>query len=80
MSYDSFCSVQEVRGAWVLSFGFHECDAFDKASSRVSWSFPPNHEEIDLSESINDLTKAKPLHAHAKLHLATKLFPTYLWR
>jgi phenylalanine N-monooxygenase len=40
-----------------------------------SWSFPPNQEEIDLSESINDLSKAKPLHARAKLRLAPKLYP-----
>ncbi|KAE8076181.1 hypothetical protein FH972_014845 [Carpinus fangiana] len=31
-----------------------------------SWSFPPNMEEIDLSESVNHLLKAKPLHACAK--------------
>jgi phenylalanine N-monooxygenase len=41
-----------------------------------SWSLPPNQEEIDLSESINDLSKAKPLHAHAKPRLAAKLYPT----
>jgi phenylalanine N-monooxygenase len=40
-----------------------------------SWSFPPNMEEIDLSESINHLLKAKPLHACAKPRLAPKLYP-----
>jgi phenylalanine N-monooxygenase len=41
-----------------------------------SWSFPPNVEEIDLSESINHLLKAKPLHACTKPRLAPKLYPT----
>ncbi|KAE8076178.1 hypothetical protein FH972_014842 [Carpinus fangiana] len=40
-----------------------------------SWSFPPNMEEIDLSESVNHLLKAKPLHACAKPCLAPKLYP-----
>jgi phenylalanine N-monooxygenase len=40
-----------------------------------SWSFPSNMEKIDLSESINNLSMAKPLHAHAKPRLAPKLFP-----
>ena len=40
-----------------------------------SWSFPLNKEEIDLSESINFLSKAKPLHACAKPRLAPKLYP-----
>jgi phenylalanine N-monooxygenase len=40
-----------------------------------SWSFPSNMEKIDLSESINNLSMAKPLHAHAKPRLAPKLYP-----
>lgn len=40
-----------------------------------SWSLPPNQVEIDLSESENDISKAKPLHAHAKPRLAAKLYP-----
>ena len=40
-----------------------------------SWSFPPNMEEIDLFESINDLSKAKPLHACAKPRLGPELYP-----
>jgi phenylalanine N-monooxygenase len=40
-----------------------------------SWSFPPNMDEIDLFESINDLSKAKPLHARAKPRLGPELYP-----
>ena len=40
-----------------------------------SWSCPPIMEEIDLSESINDLSMAKPLHARAKPCLTPKLYP-----
>ncbi|CBI25374.3 unnamed protein product, partial [Vitis vinifera] len=31
-----------------------------------SWSVPPNQNQIDLKESMNELFLAKPLHAHAK--------------
>ncbi|KAG6666716.1 hypothetical protein I3843_01G048200 [Carya illinoinensis] len=40
-----------------------------------SWSLPPNQEEIDLSESVNELFMAKPLLAHAKPRLAASLYP-----
>ncbi|KAG6666717.1 tryptophan N-monooxygenase CYP79A68-like [Carya illinoinensis] len=39
-----------------------------------SWSLPPNQEEIDLSESANELFMAKPLLAHAKPRLAASLY------
>ncbi|XP_041014058.1 tryptophan N-monooxygenase CYP79A68-like [Juglans microcarpa x Juglans regia] len=39
------------------------------------WSLPPNQEEIDLSESTNDLYMAKPLRAHANPRLAASLYP-----
>jgi phenylalanine N-monooxygenase len=40
-----------------------------------SWSFPPIMDKIDLFESINDLSKAKPLHARAKPRLGPELYP-----
>ncbi|XP_035548265.1 tryptophan N-monooxygenase CYP79A68-like isoform X2 [Juglans regia] len=40
-----------------------------------SWSLPPNQEEIDLSESMDELFMAKPLRAHANPRLAASLYP-----
>ncbi|XP_041006538.1 tryptophan N-monooxygenase CYP79A68-like [Juglans microcarpa x Juglans regia] len=40
-----------------------------------SWSLPPNQEEIDLSETMNELLMAKPLRAHANPRLAASLYP-----
>ncbi|XP_041013559.1 tryptophan N-monooxygenase CYP79A68-like [Juglans microcarpa x Juglans regia] len=40
-----------------------------------SWSLPPNQEEIDLSETMNELFMAKPLRAHANPRLAASLYP-----
>ncbi|KAL6326430.1 hypothetical protein AAG906_008292 [Vitis piasezkii] len=39
-----------------------------------SWSVPPNQDQIDLTESMNDLFLAKPLHAHAKPRLHASLY------
>ncbi|KAJ9699127.1 hypothetical protein PVL29_007959 [Vitis rotundifolia] len=42
-----------------------------------TWSPPPGQEEIDLSESRNDLFLAKPLHAVAKPRLHSSLYPLH---
>ncbi|RVX03228.1 Phenylalanine N-monooxygenase [Vitis vinifera] len=39
-----------------------------------SWSVPPNEDQIDLTESMNDLFLAKPLHAHAKPRLHASMY------
>ena len=39
-----------------------------------SWSLPPNQNEIDLKESMDDLFLAKPLHAHAKPRLHASMY------
>ncbi|KAL6326595.1 hypothetical protein AAG906_008457 [Vitis piasezkii] len=39
-----------------------------------SWSVPPNQDQIDLTESMNDLFLAKPLHAHAKPRLHASMY------
>ncbi|KAL6310762.1 hypothetical protein AAG906_006074 [Vitis piasezkii] len=40
-----------------------------------TWSAPPGQKEIDLSESRNDLSLAKPVHALAKPRLHSSLYP-----
>ena len=42
-----------------------------------TWSPPPGQEEIDLSESRNDLFLAKPLNALAKPRLHSSLYPLH---
>ncbi|XP_002274698.2 tryptophan N-monooxygenase CYP79A68 [Vitis vinifera] len=39
-----------------------------------SWSVPPNQDQIDLTESMNELFLAKPLHAHAKPRLPASMY------
>ncbi|KAJ9684016.1 hypothetical protein PVL29_016487 [Vitis rotundifolia] len=41
-----------------------------------SWSVPPNQDQIDLTESMNELFLAKPLHAHAKPRLHASMYGT----
>ena len=40
----------------------------------VPAGMPPNQDQIDLTESMNDLFLAKPLHAHAKPRLHASMY------
>ena len=39
-----------------------------------SWGVPPNQDQIDLTESMNELFLATPLHAHAKPRLHASMY------